>query len=230
MWPKLLERVVRYMPSKAFYEVMIITNGTWMASDKKRAWFWLTLYPLLQDLPSSWHETAISLAVSRDQYHRSQAYDIERYIRWFECEVTDGFHCEVPWRYEEYHYPDTEGFNFNIRKTDIRNPFPIGRGINQWDRCAPNQTRGCDSFPDQDSLTIWPDGRVSACCDGGAWVGNIMYQDVNTILRQRRAFLFDQYRKFVYPFPKRYCLEMKHCEKCQRSGRQFFGTAFRKEN
>ena len=229
-WPTLLERVVRYMPSKAFSEVLIITNGTWMESDAKRAWFWLNLYPKLQDLPSDWHETSISLSVSRDQYHRSRAYDVDRYILLFKSEMEDGFEWEVPWLYEEYHYPDTEGFHFCVRDSDILNPFPIGRGVNQWDWGAPYQARGCDSFPDQDSLTIWPDGRVSACCDGGAWVGNIMHQDIQTILRQRRAFLFDQHRKFVYPFPKRYCLEMKHCEKCQRRGRQFFGTAFRKES
>lgn len=134
-------------------------------------------------------------------------------------EIRDQYYC----------YPDMESVTICERSEHMHKVLPIGRGVGwaSWDDSDREYCNFDGNDRIENQLTIWPDGRCSACCDGGAWVGNILTQDLPTILKQRRSFLFWLRRQAGTYLNGGSGVPTATCEKCRKLGRKFFGTSFK---
>lgn len=234
---KFIMRVINHLPIYAFSGVYVATNGTWAKSPAKRHWFLKTLVPTLNTLLSSYPDIGLNVDLSRDQFHYS-ANGVEEGWQRLKYELTNGFPDDDC--YDGYYYPDPEEVKLTERPTYIQKVLPIGRGVDNASYSGGDKTY-ChfdgNSPRAENTLTIWPNGRVSACGDGGAWCGNIMFQDWKDILRQRRAFLFHLRREVGAYNGKRNSwnrvpagVPIGTCGDCEEIGKAYFKTTFRREN
>lgn len=231
---KFLMRLINSLPSYAFRGVYIATNGTWTKSLAKRHWFLKTLVPALNTLIVD-NDMGVNVDLSRDQFHYPNGVEESwQHLKW---ELGDGFPDAD--EYDEYYWPDPESVRLTERSTHMQKILPIGRGYNYASYNGDDKTYCHFDGGSQieNTLTIWPDGRVSACCDGGAWVGNIIFQNWREILRNRRRFLFHLRREVgAYDDGNKNLWDrvpagvpIGTCADCGEVGEAYFNTAFRRE-
>lgn len=237
--PEFLLKVLRHMPSYQFEGIYIATNGAFAASEARRRWFFMKFLPEAKMLLHDYADLGLHVELSNDQFHQEQMgyHKAEQGWKCLRLETEGfGYHDEY-WNEYEWHYPDMEHVTLSERSGQMRVVMPIGpRGRHYWRGEA---TQYCDFDGNgsryENELAIWPDGRVSACCDGGAWVGNIMTQGWRDILRQRRRFLF-HLRRVTGAYQEE-CgswqqvpsgVPLETCADCRKIGRQYFKTSFRR--
>ena len=249
-----LRDVISYLPECDM--VYIATNGMWTRDAHNRYEFLAKTLPELKRLLPRYSD-GVSIDLSRDQFHRWQEDAMDGW-RLLKSDSENGAYDEdadVPeepdyddfededeyWlAYQDYEcaldetayiYPDMENVYLTERHDYMAKVLPIGRG-KSWARYDNGDKEYCNfdgNDRPENQLTIWPDGRCSACCDGGAWVGNILYQDVPEILRQRRAFLFWMRRRVGTYLNGGSGVPTSTCARCRRLGKEYFGHRFKEE-
>lgn len=250
-----LREVVGYLPETNM--LYIATNGMWTRDCQNRYEFFAKTLPELQNLLHRYSD-GLSIDLSRDQFHRWQddAMDGWQKLKWdaengvydedtdipeepdfddFEdedeyCQALDEWETETQEMYG-YIYPDMEKVQLTERHDYMAKVLPIGRG-KSWAQYDNGDKQYCNfdgNDRPQNQLTIWPDGRCSACCDGGAWIGNILHQEVDEILYQRRRFLFWMRRRVGTYRNGRTGVPTSTCARCRKLGKEFFGHRFKEE-
>jgi hypothetical protein len=217
-------KVFDHLPN-AVGMLTVITNGSWVPRTSKRRWFLTWWVPHAQRI-MEYHHDGISVCVSQDDYHQDRA-EINRAWKWLKSEARDGYieGCTDDDYFEPY--PDNE-LCLGEHSKMIRYAMPIGRA-RRWgcevgdEMCTEYCGMDLNGGEASHDITVWPDGRVSGCCNGGGWIGNILTMDLQDIYANQYR-LFQEHRQ---QFPEHSGVTREACYNCVGTARRLFKTSFK---
>lgn len=198
----------------------VITNGAWACKESRRKWF-LTWWAQKAQQAMNRYSNGIYVSMSNDQYHANRT-QVQQAWNWLKGEAEDGY-CG-----DSYFEPIELGHSFYLDTHGdyIRETIPIGRA-RQWGWGNDCESCGVE-IDDNDSyarheITIWPDGRVSGCCNGGGWVGNVTFMPMDDIYANHLALSQENERLYK----GKYGCTREACYHCTQTAHKLFKTSFK---
>ena len=200
MSDELWRRVCHALPS-GLDGIYIVSNGDFLdeVRTQRRA---LRAIASLQRLLANRPDMGLGISLSDDQYHTG--YD-KRAWRWFQDAVAN------PWEWADgeddpIYGIDAETVNFSMHGTGhIMHVIPTGRGRNEsggepdtYEDCGITNLDADDMGEDAycaHQLTVYPDGKLKACCNGGPTIGTI-YEDGEVVLQRHLDFVLTMRRRY----------------------------------
>lgn len=193
----LWQRVLDLLPHNLF-TIHMVSNGDWLTQPR---YYQLALHFVLPQLVRKLHEYpdgGLCIELSGDQYH--SRYDKRRW---------QSFKYAVQEPYDEATDDDDPicellGAPIHLSERDfpIVHVIPTGRAHDWGGERATYEDCGIDAdLTEQDddylahTITIYPDGAVKACCNGGPTIGHV---------REDGDALLDRHAQFVRTMRQRY--------------------------
>lgn len=241
------DRIFGWLDRIELDSLYVATNGAWTQSARKRLWFHSWWVPRARNLLTEWADMGVMVEWSNDQFHA----DHERIARaWadLKAEAAAGYvedllvtNHEGSWDsgyFEPYDDARDSHVSLSERHGYIQwgGLLPLGRartrlGVRDTDAVRGCGVEVCGSAPEEDrnhTLTVWPDGRVSSCCDGGAWIGNVLTMDAEEIIANQNRLFDAMLARYPYrPGEGWHSVNGQACVNCTRMGRRVLGRSFK---
>jgi hypothetical protein len=229
----------------AIEDLCVITNGAWAKSPRKRLWFCNWWVPNALRIMNQRPDLGLMVELSNDQYHPNVA-SVARYWQLLRTEAEQGYIDDLlaaapegeSW--DDYEGPgfftplDESIVHLGLHGKYIYTVQPLGRGKELWWDHQEDAPAHCDVEADesdeegepwyQHQLSVFPDGRISGCCGGGGWVGNLLTMPLEQILDNQVALYLENKRCHK---KGDYGVKMQACIDCRATAHRLFGTYFK---